>query len=163
MKDECYGGNILVSLHGKSNTHMHFPSIMLYQSVWWCGTELDSKRMKLVRSSEFQERNDSLITFDDCCSVFSVGLRLQLREVIRIPLGFDLGGCSVLQCVLKRKVDVGVVLMLFCKPGLRPGFSWIDDITVVPFLSYLAMSFHSTLWSFRAPQEHSLQLWIARN
>lgn len=60
---------------------------------------------------------------------------MQLREVIRIPHGFDLGGCSVFQCVLERKVDVGVVLMLLYKPGLRPGFSGIEDNTAVPFLS----------------------------
>ena len=76
------------------------------------------------------------------CAVVSVGFRLQLREVIRIPLGFDLGGCGVFQCVRERKVDVGVVLVLFCKPGLRPGFSGIDDMRAVPFLSYRAVSSH---------------------
>lgn len=37
-------------------------------------------------------------------------------------------------------MDVGVGLMLFCEPGLRPCFSRTDDITVVLFLYYPAVS-----------------------
>lgn len=36
---------------------------------------------------------------------------------------------SLFQYVLESKVDFGVVVMLFCKPGLKPGFSRIDDNT----------------------------------
>lgn len=64
--------------------------------------------MRLVRSLEFEKRIDSLNS--ECYSIVSVGFSLvQLREVIRILHGFDLGGCSMFHCVLERKVDVGVV------------------------------------------------------
>lgn len=126
-----------------------------YNAIWICLMMWNGTRFqKDEASEELRVSGKEWLTCNyDCCGVVSVGFTLQLRQVIRIPLGFDLEGCSVFQYVLKRKADVGVVLMLFCKPGLRPGFSWIDDITVVPFISYLAMSSHSrpTLWSFRAP------------
>lgn len=73
---------------------------------------------------------------------------VQLREVIRILRGFDLGGCSMFHCILEREVDVSVVLMLLCKPGLRPGFSGIEDGVVLflsPALYLLFSSIYTTL------------------
>lgn len=94
----------------------------------------------------------------ECCSVVSVGFRLvQLREVIRIPRGFDLGGCSMFQCVPERKVDVGVVLMLLCKLGLRPGFSKIDDNTIVPVLSPGSCFLSGSFLLYTLPFDHSRQ------
>lgn len=110
--------------------------------------------VRLVRSREFEEIVDSVITWAvACCSVISLGFRrVQLREVIGILHGFDLGGCSMFHCAPpERKVDVRVVLMLLRKPRLRPGFSKIDDNTIVPFphrlmwfiFFYLAVSSHT--------------------
>lgn len=71
-------------------------------------------------------------------------------------------------CVLQRKVDVRVVLMLFCKPWLRPGFSRIDEKKTLylfsdPFHIFLSCSFLSctVLYDCSRRQRRILYIYLS--